>query len=57
VDEKGLAPRARYILYRVRPDGTEEVVSKHPEVCSLGSPRMHPGRPRQERGAGLLPPR
>jgi len=31
VDEKSLAPRASYVLYRVHHDGTEEPVSEHPE--------------------------
>jgi hypothetical protein len=31
VDEKSLAPRAPYVLYRVRPYGTEELVSEHPD--------------------------
>jgi hypothetical protein len=29
VDEKSVAPRAPYVLRRVRPDGTEEPVGKH----------------------------
>jgi hypothetical protein len=34
VDEKSLAPRAPYVLYRVRPYGTEELVSEHPDFES-----------------------
>ena len=31
MDEKSLAPRAPYVLFRVRPYGTEELVSEHPD--------------------------
>lgn len=34
MDEKSLAPRACYVLYRVHPDGTEELVSEHPDFVS-----------------------
>jgi hypothetical protein len=34
VDEKSVAPRAPYVLYRVHPDGTEEMVSEHPDFRS-----------------------
>jgi hypothetical protein len=34
VDEKSLAPRAPYVLFRVRPYGTEELVSEHPDFES-----------------------
>ena len=34
MDEKSLAPRAPYVLFRVRPYGTEELVSEHPDFES-----------------------
>ena len=34
MDEKSLAPRASYVLYRVHHDGTEEPVSEHPDFES-----------------------
>lgn len=34
MDEKSLAPRAPYVLFRVRPYGTEELVNEHPDFES-----------------------
>ena len=34
MDTTSLAPRAPYVLYRVRPNGTEELVSEHPDFKS-----------------------
>src|SRR5215203_3071856 len=42
VDEKNLAPRAGYVLYRVHPDGTEDLVSQHPDFARAGKPERTP---------------
>jgi hypothetical protein len=53
VDEKSLAPRAPYFLYRVRPDGTEESVSEHPDFASGWQAGTHVVSVEDENGYSL----